>query len=242
MFYETLARYYDLVFPTEKSKVDFLDRLFQKSGAVTILDVACGTGNYALALAKRGYTVLGIDLSEKMIELAAKKAEAEKVNAMFAVADMRNLAELGRVFGGLFCIGNSLSHFADEKELRAGLAGMRRVLATGGYAVFQVVNYDRILKEGDTVLPLIERSGLRFERVYRPVDEKRLYFDSVLTVQEDGREPESYENRVVLLPITGQMLASSLEASGFRNIELYGSFGQEPYSLESKALVAVAQA
>ncbi len=54
-----------------------------------ILDVATGTGKQAFAFAKKGYNVIGIDLSEAMLKVAIKKNKYE--NAKFAHADATNL-------------------------------------------------------------------------------------------------------------------------------------------------------
>src|SRR4030042_589240 len=48
-----------------------------------ILDLGCGTGNYAIAIAKKGGTATGIDSSEEMILLAKEKAESSGVSAKF---------------------------------------------------------------------------------------------------------------------------------------------------------------
>src|SRR4030042_2238358 len=54
-----------------------------------ILDVATGTGKQAFAFAKKGYDVIGIDLSEAMLKVANKKNKYE--NVKFEVADATNL-------------------------------------------------------------------------------------------------------------------------------------------------------
>ena len=57
-----------------------------------VLDVACGTGMHAVALAQRGYSVVGADLSAGMIERARANAAAEEVNVRFEVTGFGDLA------------------------------------------------------------------------------------------------------------------------------------------------------
>ncbi len=52
------------------------------------VDLGCGLGNYAIWLAKKGFDVTGIDLSEKAVKLAAKQTELQKVNCRFFAADL----------------------------------------------------------------------------------------------------------------------------------------------------------
>jgi len=76
----------DLFLSEVRDKVgDFTDA---KNGS-RVLDVATGTGKQAFAFAKKGYEVIGIDLSEDMLKVANKKNKYE--NAKFIVADATNI-------------------------------------------------------------------------------------------------------------------------------------------------------
>jgi SAM-dependent methyltransferase len=56
-----------------------------------VLDVGCGPGRHALAFAARGFAVVGVDISETFVRLAAEAADAAGVDATFLVADARRL-------------------------------------------------------------------------------------------------------------------------------------------------------
>jgi SAM-dependent methyltransferase len=59
-----------------------------KISPCSVIDLGCGTGNYSLWLAKKGFQVTGIDFSEKAVELASIQAERENVNCKFIVGDL----------------------------------------------------------------------------------------------------------------------------------------------------------
>ncbi|MBT9172708.1 MAG: Glycine/sarcosine N-methyltransferase [Syntrophomonadaceae bacterium] len=241
MFYHSLAGHYDLIFPLEQSKTAFLHREFSAVGARRVLDLACGTGTYALELARLGYEAWGTDLEPALVERAQKKAAAAGA-AKFAVGDMREPDALGLVFGGLFCIGNSLAHLLEKNDLKMALAAMHRVLRSPGRAVLQIVNFDRILASGDTELPLIEREGLRFSRIYRPRGEECLLFDSVLEVTRKDKGTDRFENRITLRPIRRTELETLLLEAGFAKVRVYGDYNYGEYqSADSQATVAVAE-
>lgn len=63
-----------LSFGTDRSWRKKLVRAVTGSDASNVLDLACGTGDVAIELDKRGMTVTGADISEKMLEIARKKA------------------------------------------------------------------------------------------------------------------------------------------------------------------------
>src|SRR5438067_1565891 len=61
---------------TAETAQAFIDRLHLKPG-VTVLDVACGTGNLAIPAARAGAKVIGVDIASNLIEQARARAAAE---------------------------------------------------------------------------------------------------------------------------------------------------------------------
>ena len=84
-------------------EVDFLEEEFQLEKGAKILDVGCGTGRHAVELAKRGYNVTGLDISEKMLELAEEKCRKEDVNVNFIHADATDF-NLEEKFDAAICL------------------------------------------------------------------------------------------------------------------------------------------
>src|SRR3972149_3063131 len=79
--FKILAPFYNIVtMPISRIRDKVVDYTNAKNGS-RILDVGTGTGKQAFAFAKRGYDVTGIDLSEDMLKVAAKKNKYE--NAEF---------------------------------------------------------------------------------------------------------------------------------------------------------------
>ncbi|MCR4659442.1 MAG: bifunctional demethylmenaquinone methyltransferase/2-methoxy-6-polyprenyl-1,4-benzoquinol methylase UbiE [Bacteroidales bacterium] len=93
---------------------------------LSILDVACGTGDMAIALAQKGHRVTGIDLSEEMLAIARQKAA--KANIGFIKGDAERLPFDEGSFNAV-CCAFGIRNFVD---LERGLAEMSRVLEPGG--------------------------------------------------------------------------------------------------------------
>lgn len=72
-------------------EVDFIEKEIGYNKSFHILDIGCGTGRHSIELAKRGYTVVGIDLSESMLKRAKEKATNENIKIDFIQADARHL-------------------------------------------------------------------------------------------------------------------------------------------------------
>jgi SAM-dependent methyltransferase len=119
---------------------EFLPNLLTRMGISprTVLDIACGVGDLALGLAGHGFAVTGVDLAPAMIDIARQRAAAQNVDATFEVADMRRLPYRGQ-FDLALCFGDSLNYLLKPVDVKQALAAMRRALAPGGWAVFDLL-------------------------------------------------------------------------------------------------------
>ena len=70
---------------------NFIENELAFNKDLKILDVGCGTGRHAIELTKRGYSVIGIDLSESQISRAKEKAKTENLEIQFLVGDARQI-------------------------------------------------------------------------------------------------------------------------------------------------------
>jgi 2-polyprenyl-3-methyl-5-hydroxy-6-metoxy-1,4-benzoquinol methylase len=70
---------------------DFIEREIKFNKQLKILDIGCGTGRHSLELARRGYRLTGIDLSNSLLDKAREKARAQKLRIDFQTQDARTL-------------------------------------------------------------------------------------------------------------------------------------------------------
>ena len=73
---------------------DFIEKEIEYNKATRILDLGCGTGRHSIELARRGYNVVGVDLSESQLKRAKEKASEQKLQVNFQKHDARNLSFL----------------------------------------------------------------------------------------------------------------------------------------------------
>ena len=98
-----------------------------------LLDVCCGSGQWARELTQLGYRVTGLDASQAMIRLARQTAP----NAHFLVADARNF-HLVKSFSGVISAFNSLAHANSAEDLLLIFRNVRRALTAGSAFVFDL--------------------------------------------------------------------------------------------------------
>jgi SAM-dependent methyltransferase len=99
-----------------------------------LLDVGCGTGSSTAALIDRGYDAVGVDVSPRMLEVAARKLGP---GVPLHCHDMRDLPRLGE-FDVVFSVSDVVNFLLGDDELVAAFSGFARNLAPGGFAVFDV--------------------------------------------------------------------------------------------------------
>jgi 2-polyprenyl-3-methyl-5-hydroxy-6-metoxy-1,4-benzoquinol methylase len=91
--FENYAKNYDKESFTQGTigEVNFIEQEINFDKRKTILDIGCGTGRHAVELAKRGYTVTGVDLSDAQLNRAKQKASEAGVKVNFTKKDARKL-------------------------------------------------------------------------------------------------------------------------------------------------------
>jgi 2-polyprenyl-3-methyl-5-hydroxy-6-metoxy-1,4-benzoquinol methylase len=95
-----------------------------------VLDIGCGTGELALALAARGHTVTGVDLAPHAIELARRKAAERGLDVDLHVADATEFDDHGSSFDTV--LDSGLLHCLQPEAQARYLDVLRRVCKPGG--------------------------------------------------------------------------------------------------------------
>ncbi|MFZ5642666.1 MAG: class I SAM-dependent methyltransferase [Bacillota bacterium] len=101
-----------------------------------VLDVGCGTGNYAHFFARNGYDVYGIDISGRMLEIAQIKAKKADIKVNFVQADATRLPFPANSFATVICL------FAIEftNHPNEVMKEIYRVLCPGGHLIMTTLN------------------------------------------------------------------------------------------------------
>ncbi|HEV2691029.1 MAG TPA: class I SAM-dependent methyltransferase [Bryobacteraceae bacterium] len=213
-----------------RADVDFLERTLGAVSAAQLLDVPCGNDRHAIELAKRGYNMTGLDLSEEFI---AEARAATPLSIRWVQADMRSLPWVSE-FDGAYCFGNSFAYFNWE-EARQFLAAVTRALKPGArFAVDTGMAAESILPS--LLRTRWHRLGDMFmlsENRYDPT-ESRLDID--YTFIRDGRVETRPTSSYTYT--TGELCRMHRDA-GLEPVELFGSTDAEPYQLGSPRLILV---
>jgi SAM-dependent methyltransferase len=117
----------------------FAERWFARPGR--LIDLGCGTGRLLIPFARKGFKVLGVDLSEAMLRVAGEKAAAAG-----ALVDLlqANIVELSGLSAGAFdyaaCLFSTLGMVTGEAPRRRVIENVQRLLRPGGRFVLHAHN------------------------------------------------------------------------------------------------------
>lgn len=139
-----VSLYRDFLTPqrTEREVEGLLEMVSLPPGG-EVLDLPCGWGRHSIELARRGFRVTGMDLSETLLARARKRAAAAGVDVELVRGDMREVPWSGR-FDAVISLYSSLGYFlSDQEDLRV-LRGAARALRDDGVFVLETMHRDHI--------------------------------------------------------------------------------------------------
>jgi glycine/sarcosine N-methyltransferase len=216
-----------------------------------VLDAACATGRHAIALAMKGYTAAGADLSPAMIELAQANAARAAVSTPFRTAGfgaLKRAFEAGPFFpfDAVLCLGNSLPHLLTPVDLTAALSDFSAVIRPGGKVVIQNRNFDAVLMRRERWMEpqayQEESQEWIFQRFYDFDPDGMITFNVVTLFRQDGGNWQQRVTSTRLRPLRQAELTAALVAAGFGEIAPFGSLGGalfDPSASGNLVLVAI---
>jgi SAM-dependent methyltransferase len=183
--YDLLARHYDAVTGDSSTETAFIESIIKPahSQAVTVLEVACGTGGIIAALAGR-YQVSGLDISPGMLAVARKKLPE---GTPLHLADM-SCFKLNVKFDAIICVYHGINHLLDFSAWESFFDCAYQHLNDGGVLVFDTYTASN-LKMMASIPKMVQKFGENYLHIkVRTSDE--VVFDwniEVLELQQDSR-------------------------------------------------------
>lgn len=151
MQYQNFAEIYDYLMSNEDYDlwVDNIINIFNRYDfhPRKILELACGTGNITTRLYKKGYSIIGTDISDAMLEVAKEKAIDENLRIRFINQDMQKITYNKKV-DCVLSICDGLNYIITKDRLKDTFTSVANVLNPMGLFIFDlstVYKYENII-------------------------------------------------------------------------------------------------
>jgi len=198
--------------------------MLELDGFERILDLACATGERTLELCREGYDVIGVDVSQELLEAAGCEAESQDLLPWFYEVDPRDM-EFEDEFDVVLSLGGgAFEHFEDDEENLRAFEAAARALRPGGRLLMQTPNVLRVKAElpartwfecGETI-ELIEQHWN--EPTHRLDGTRRTLFEHD---PPEDREPHDFQRRLY----TVEELAVAFERAGLGLVDVFDEHG-----------------
>lgn len=124
------------------NQVDFIIRTLGLSGGERVLDLACGYGRHSLSLAKKGYSVVGVDITKDYVDDGNMNAKALGVDAEFFCADIRDVKYENEFDVVLNMADGAIGYLENDEENLKIFDVISRALKSGGKHFMDIGNAD----------------------------------------------------------------------------------------------------
>src|SRR5262245_60543979 len=209
----------------------------------TLLDAGCGTGRYAGELARRGYTVEGVDRSSELIETARQSVHGHGHSVSFRIGDI--LALPAARYDGILCRG-VLNDFVNDDARLSVCGAFAGALQPAGVLILDVREWEatRDRKQREPVFRksvLTDRGKLTFTSIteLEPERHQLLLLETHTLVNDAGEHSSDY--RFVMRCWTRSELESVFARVGFGSVAYFGAYDPAIRAGATDRLVAVAQ-
>jgi len=237
---EWFGKEYLLVYPHRNEaeaqrQIDFLQKYIKIPKDAKILDLCCGNGRHAVELKKLGYDVVGLDLSEDLLEVARSKASEDNLEDLrFVQCDMREIPYEDH-FDLVVQFFTSFGYFESDAENQRVLSAISKALKPGGKFLIDYMNPDCVVKN------LVARDEKQIAEGVSIVQERWIEnsthrVNKRITLIKNG-EKSVFNESVRMYNL--QEIKNMLTYEGLRLMEVYGDFDGSEYVLDSPRMILV---
>lgn len=200
-----------------------------------VLDLCCGPGRHAIALARRGFSVTAVDRSDSLLARGRARARRAGVEVEWVHGDMREFVRK-RSFDLAISLFNSIGYFDDEQDDLRVLRNLRSSLKPGGALVLELAGKECIARDYQSSVAHRSPDGELLVERRSVVDDWTRIRNEWTVVGAAGVEEFAFHVRL----FSGRELRDRLADAGFPRVRLYGDLAGAPYDRDARRLVALA--
>lgn len=234
-------RLHDLIekYGVSEPERDAQDKLASERNLV--LDLGCGTGILTEMMYRKGYDMIGVDLSEDMLNIAMEKRSVSQDRILYLHQDMRRL-ELYSTVGTVYSVCDSLNYILDEEELTEVFRLVNNYLYPGGIFIFDfntVYKYREVIGNS-TIAENREDCSFIWENYYDSEREINEY-DLTIFVKRKGELFKRFTETHFQRGYSAEQMKALVERAGMKILELRDADTGEAVTAVSERVYIVAR-
>ncbi len=216
-------------------EVDFVVSQLGLSPGARVLDVGCGFGRHSLALAQRGFAVMGIDPAAAMIAAARERAAQAGMTLDLQTIPAETFTT-DTPFDAAICLFTTLGQVSKQGENSRLVENMYAVLRPSGQFVVELPQRETAVRQLKTSEQF--GSGERYTTVTRTFDAGDNTVSEIFTLVAPEGE-RTYRLRYRLF--SRDELVDLLAGAGFGVTAVYGDYDGHPLKSDSAIIIAIGQ-
>ena len=205
-----------------------------KPAGKSVLDLCCGPGRCSIALAKRGYSVTGVDKTKYLLDKARVQARAARVEIEWIQKDMRDFVRPDS-FALVLSMFTSFGYFDDRREDMIVLENMFTSLQPGGACLIEVLGKERLARILQPTSSSMLADGTLVVERHEIFDDWTRVRNEWLVLRKGRVRSFKFHHTVY----SGLELRDRMERAGFVNVTLYGNLDGDEYGPSAERLVAI---
>ncbi|MDR3333429.1 MAG: class I SAM-dependent methyltransferase [Treponema sp.] len=203
--------------------------------APRVLDLCCGFGRISLELARRGFTVTGVDITESYLQTAREDAAYEQLSIELIRADARSFIR-PCFFDVVTNLYISFGYFEHPQDDRLMVRNVFESLKPGATFIIETLGKEIAVRDF-VEREWFTRGGFMVLTEYTPLDSWGSIKNRWILINDETRIERTFTQRLY----AASELRSLLLETGFGAVELYGDWDESPYDNRAAMLIAVAR-
>ncbi|MDR0880297.1 MAG: class I SAM-dependent methyltransferase [Clostridioides sp.] len=222
--------------------VDYLEQLIANEGVKVqnILELACGTGNITIPLAKKGYDIAGIDISDEMLGVAREKSEEDGIELVLLEQDITELDFDVENLDCVLCACDGFNYITEDRDLEKIFIKAYALLKDGGMFIFDISSHYKLSEVlGDNTYGENREDVTYMWQNFYCEEDETVEMELVFFVKEEDGSYTKFEEFHRQRAYKEGEVADMLANAGFEAVKLFGDFGFEAPSEDAERIFFV---
>ena len=202
----------------------------------SVLDLCCGPGRHAVALAKRGFTVTGVDATPFLLDKARETAQAQNVDIEWVLEDMRDFVRPA-AYDLVLNMFTSFGYFDNKDDDLKVLHNILENLKPDGICIVDVIGKESLAKKYQPTISHNTPDGTILVQRHEIFDDWTRIRNEWIIIRNGKTKTFKFHHTIY----SGQELKDLLGRAGFKKVQLFGGLDGGEYGPDATRLIAVAR-